>query len=175
MLRRVTREDGARGLSTRRIAPAMSAASRSPAIPQGRARCRGDPCGRPRAGTRPAPTSPAKRFLNRDSCFTDVAQALLRVFSQASSGELLNSRRRRRRQSTPLRLLHDHGSQGVGNGLAAEGLPSRQHLEQNNSESPNVGAPIHWLAARLLRTHVGRRAQNHPRLCGGSSERGRVL
>ena len=40
----------------------------------------------------------------------------------------------------------------------------REHLVEHAAERPDVGALVHRLAARLLRAHVGGRAEDHPGL-----------
>ena len=56
-----------------------------------------------------------------------------------------------------------HRRQRLGDDLALEQLLAREHLVQHHAERPDVGALVHRLAARLLRSHVRRRAQDHAR------------
>ena len=42
-----------------------------------------------------------------------------------------------------------------------ERAPAGQHLVQHAAERPDVRAPVHRLAARLLGAHVRRRAEDH--------------
>ena len=44
----------------------------------------------------------------------------------------------------------------------------------DHAECPDVGAPVHRLAFRLLRRHVGGRSQNHSRLRRRQTQRRRV-
>ena len=44
--------------------------------------------------------------------------------------------------------------------LAVEQAPAGQHLEQDDAEGPDVGAPVDRLAPRLLGGHVGGRAED---------------
>ena len=70
-----------------------------------------------------------------------------------------------RTQGLPLRLqLHDR-RQRVREILARKGPLAGEHLEEHYPERPDDGALIDRLATRLLRTHVGRGAEDHPGLC----------
>ncbi len=57
----------------------------------------------------------------------------------------------------------------VGDGLAIERLAAGEHLVEDAAERPDVGALVHRPAARLLRAHVGRRAENDAVLSAGPS------
>ena len=48
--------------------------------------------------------------------------------------------------------------------VAVERAPAGEHLVEHAAERPDVGAPIDGLPARLLRRHVGGRAENHAQL-----------
>ena len=56
-------------------------------------------------------------------------------------------------------VRHDRGDH-VGHRPAGEERPAGQHLPQQHAERPHVRASVHRLAARLLRRHVGRRAED---------------
>ena len=78
-------------------------------------------------------------------------------------------RRGARSQSTL--ALEDRG-QGVGDRLARERPPAREHLEEHAAEGPDVGPLVHRLAAGLLGAHVGGGAQDPSR--GVSASQGAV-
>ncbi len=78
------------------------------------------------------------------------------------------------RQSRPLGLARDHRCQRIAHRFpAAEWRCAREHFEQHNAESPDVGALIDRFPARLLGRHIGGCSQNHAGL-GRKGERGRV-
>ena len=64
----------------------------------------------------------------------------------------------------------------VRGAVSTEDPLAAQHLVQHHAEGPNVGALVHRLAARLLRTHIGGRAQDHTHRSGRVERQGwRVL
>ena len=99
----------------------------------------------------------------RDPRLADVAQALLRVALQAAVQQAPDSRRGRGGQGAPVDVLPHHRGEDVRDRLALEQLAAGQHLEEDGAESPNVGAFVDGLPARLLRRHVG---------CGAEQEAG---
>ena len=108
-----------------------------------------------------APGRPAARgSLDGDARVADRLQALLAVAHQAASSSCParpaasagSGLHRGRRSSTSASV-----SEIVSPAKAAAG----QHLEQHDAERPDVGAPVGLLPARLLRAHVGGRAEDH--------------
>ena len=63
-------------------------------------------------------------------------------------------------QRGPIGLAFKNADERVGDRVAVERAPARQHLEQHAAERPDVGALVDRLPARLLGAHVGRRAEN---------------
>ena len=111
-----------------------------------------------------------QRLLNLDSRVGDVVNALSRVLAQAASEEGENSWRRRGRKSLPVGLPLQDPRDRVGNGLAAEGLPARDHLVKDAAQRPDVGPLVHRLAPGLLGAHVGGGAQDHAVACSAAGE-----
>jgi len=116
----------------------------------------------------------ARRLAQRDARVPDRLQPLARVLAQRASQQVAQPRRRGRRQPRPVGLGPHHRRQHVGDGLAREGGPSGQHLEEHAPEGPDISPPVHRLAFGLFRRHIGRRAQDHPRLRLHVAERGRI-
>ena len=61
------------------------------------------------------------------------------------------------------RLLRDDLEDEAGDGVAAERLLAREHLVEHGAHREQVAAPVQGRAPRLLRAHVGRRAQQAAR------------
>ncbi len=99
-------------------------------------------------------------FLQLDDCVGDVAQALLRVLSQASLEQRADWSGRVSRQRGPVGLALENVRDRVGDRGAVERAPSRQHLEQHAAERPDVRAFVDGQPARLLGAHVRGRAQD---------------
>ena len=75
------------------------------------------------------------------------------------------ARRRRRGQRVPVRLARQHGRQRVGHVLALEQPPSRQHLVERRTPNAQMSARLSTGLPRACSgAHVGRRAEDHPRL-----------
>ena len=110
------------------------------------------------------PPTPGHHLFERDARLPDVAQAVPRVALEATTEQAAQGRRGFGREAAPVGLLPEHASQHVGDHLALEQRPSGQHLEQDDSERPDVGPLVDRLAARLLGSHVGRRAEQDARL-----------
>ena len=66
----------------------------------------------------------------------------------------------RDRQRDPIRIALEDADERVGHRVALERRAPGQHLVEHASECPDVGAVVDRLATRLLRTHVGRRAEH---------------
>ena len=67
------------------------------------------------------------------------------------------------RQRSPVGLPFEDRRDRVGHRRAGERPPAGEHLVEHTAEGPDVGAPVHRRAARLLRAHVGRGAEHHTR------------
>ena len=65
------------------------------------------------------------------------------------------------RQRVPVRLALQHARQRVGEVLALERTPPRQHLVEDGAKRPHVAPLVRGAALRLFRAHVRRGAQNH--------------
>ena len=59
------------------------------------------------------------------------------------------------RQLAPVGLRFEYRRQCLGRGLSPERPLSGEHLEEHDTERPDVGALVDGVPARLLRTHVG--------------------
>ena len=92
----------------------------------------------------------------------DVAQAAGPVLLQAAAEQIADAAWRRRRQRLPVDVALQHVGERVRDCLLRERRAPRQHFEQHAAERPDVGALVERPAARLFRTHVGRRAEDRP-------------
>jgi hypothetical protein len=101
-------------------------------------------------------------LLDFDARLPDIAKPTARITLEASGQQVANRARRRVRQARPIDLGAKHVRQRVRRRLALEQPAIRQHLEQHDPEGPHVGALVYHGAARLLGTHVGRRAEDDP-------------
>ena len=106
--------------------------------------------------------------------FADVAQALLRVALEAPLEECPHRARRRRGKRAEVDRLAQHRGHRVGDVFALEQPLSGQHLDADDAERPDVGAPVDRLAARLLGRHVGGGAEDRPDLGRAVGQRRRV-
>jgi len=97
--------------------------------------------------------------LQQDARFADVAQPHARILRQAAQKERAHARRQPGQQGQ-VGFFFDDGGENVRQRAPAKRPRSGQALVQHAAERPDVRAPIHGLAARLLGTHVGRRAEN---------------
>src|SRR6516225_10370993 len=113
-----------------------------------------------------------QRIFDHNARIADVAQPPPGLFGEAAASEFPDARWRAWRQRFPVRLLRNHCRQGVGNRLLTEKPLAREHLIEHHSESPDVSALVHWLAPRLLRTHVGCGPQDDPLACRRRADRG---
>ena len=99
------------------------------------------------------------RARELDPGLADVTQPLAWVPGERAPQELVHARRKLG-QLRPVGLFADDGRDHVGERLARERALARQTLVQHAPEGPDVRAPVHGLAARLLGAHVGRRTQH---------------
>jgi hypothetical protein len=101
-----------------------------------------------------------------------MLQATPGILAQTSSQEASDGLRRVRGQPVPVRLGFLHLAEQLGYRPALECRASRQHLEQHATESPDIRPLVDWLSARLLRTHVRRRAEDRAVDGAGDCRRG---
>ena len=104
----------------------------------------------------------------------DVAQAAARVLLEALAQQPAQPLRSRRRQHVPSSVGRQDRRERVGGRVPVEGSTTREHLEQQAAECPDVGPLVHGKAARLLGRHVGRRAEDSSRPCDRRLERRRL-
>ena len=93
-----------------------------------------------------------------------IPQASPGVLLEAAPQQRLDPRRALPRKGMPRGLALEDGNDRIRECGCEERGRSRERLVQTTPEGPDVGALIHSLASRLLRAHVGRRAENDPRL-----------
>ena len=98
--------------------------------------------------------------LELEARVAGVAQPASGVLLEASAQQLAHARGNPRRENRPVRLVLEDRGDRVGDRLAREGPASRQHLEEDAAERPDVGAPVGLLAARLLGAHELRSADD---------------
>ena len=113
-------------------------------------------------------------LVQREPRFADVPQPAPRVALEAARKQPPHRKGRRVRQAVKADGLLDHRGQDVRDRLAVEELLAGEHLEEHDPESPDVGAPVDGLPARLLGRHVGGRAEDQARLGARVRERGRL-
>ena len=109
-----------------------------------------------------------------DARLANVLQTLGAVALQATGEQKPQAVRRVIGQAVPGRIGLENSRQCIADRIALEDTLARQHLQQDNTEGPDVGPPVDRRAARLLGAHVGRRAQDYARSGHGRSYRGRV-
>ncbi len=61
-------------------------------------------------------------------------------------------------------VLRKHPGENVGRGGTSIGLPTRQHLEQDAPERPNIRTLVNFLPSRLFGRHVGGSTEDDPLL-----------
>ena len=103
-------------------------------------------------------------LLQHDARIGDVVQAVLRIALEAAAQELADRRRRLRGQPRKIDLRLEHSGEGLGDAVAAEQRAAGEHLVEHYAERPDVRPLVDRLSLRLLRRHVGRRAENHAQL-----------
>ena len=74
--------------------------------------------------------------------------------------EAAKRRRRTRGERIEVDPMPHHGCEHIGDGLAANQPPSREHLPQHHPECPDVRARVDRFAASLLGAHVGGGAED---------------
>ena len=102
----------------------------------------------------------AVRRVERHPRFADVSQPPQRISFQAARQQLPDVRRRIGWQLAPVDLPAQCGSKTVGDRFTAKDLLPGEHLEHDNAERPDVRPLVGRFAARLLRAHVGGRAED---------------
>ena len=105
----------------------------------------------------------AHGFLEIDARVAYVPEPFFRIFLEAPAQELAEPTGRARKTG-PVRLALDDRCHHVGDQLAFERFPSRQHLEDDAAEREDVAPLVDAQAARLFGAHVRRRPEDDPRL-----------
>ena len=100
------------------------------------------------------------RLVEFESRVADIAEPACRILLQATAQQIVKAGRRRGRQRRPVRVVADDRRENIGDGTARKGSLPRQHFEQHAAERPDVRPTVHRLSARLLRTHIGGRAED---------------
>ena len=95
----------------------------------------------------------------------DRLQPAFRIFLQAPPQQRMQLRWQRFRESAPVGRTLQHRRQRVRNRRLVEEPASSDHLEQYDTERPDVGASVGDVASYLLGCHVCSRTENH---AGGS-------
>jgi hypothetical protein len=103
---------------------------------------------------------------------TDVLEPLPRTFAQTPSEQLRDRRGALGRQAVPGRLFLDDRRHHVGGRLSREERLPGEHLEEHDTEAPDVGLLVDALAARLLGGHVGGGPEDDPGQRPGPGEGG---
>jgi hypothetical protein len=112
--------------------------------------------------------------LEFDARLSDVAQPPPRILDEAALDQRPNSARCVARQRIHVGRRVQHRAEHVRQRLADERPLRRQALVEHTPERPHVDAPVDRLAARLLRRHIRRRAEQSPRLRRQHAVRRRV-
>ena len=100
----------------------------------------------------------------------DRGQSLVRVLLQAVAQELTDLRGGLRRKQAPVGLAFQHRGDGFLHGVGAKGAFTCEQFVEEASEGPDVRSRIDLFAARLLRAHVGRRADHVARHGSGGGD-----
>ena len=103
------------------------------------------------------------RVLQEDSRLADIAQPLPRIPVEAPPQELTHRRRRNIGQPPVVHIGRQDRNHHLREAVARERTSPGQQLVEDGPERPDVRAPIQHLSLRLLRAHVGGRAQDHAR------------
>ena len=102
------------------------------------------------------------RLVNRQPGTSRRIATSLTILFQAPSQQLTNLDRRAGRQHRVVRLAFENRGEGVGDGVGGKGRAAGEHFEEHAAERPDIGPAVQRLAPRLLRAHVGRRAEHGP-------------
>ncbi len=116
--------------------------------------------GRGRAHRSLARSAWRQRLLERDPRVGDVVQAVSRIALQAAAQQPADRGRRVIRQGAEIDLGLEHPGQHVARRRAGEELAPGQHLEQHDTEAPDIGPLVDGFTPRLLGRHVGRGAED---------------
>jgi hypothetical protein len=101
------------------------------------------------------------RFLDLQPGVADVAQPALRVLLETPREQALDRRGCGGGQCGPVRLAREDRREDIADGVAGKRGAARERLAEHNPERPDVRSLVYRLAPRLLRGHVGGRAENH--------------
>ena len=155
--------------STPPITPRREQARRSDSTPP--VRSDGEaPARRCRPVSLPRPAQPRSRAAHR-RCRAAAASDPCRGSAAAAAGCSWRVAAGSRLQSGSRSRI---GGERVGDRLAAERGAAGEHLVEHAAERPDVGALVDGLAARLLGTHVGGRAEDHALARAGDRDGRRV-
>ena len=131
--------------------PASDSVPRTPARGRSRSAASSVPARLPRSSSRASPAS-------RSASCAVALEAAAQEPSRTAGGVCAGS-------SAPVELVAQHRGERLGScPRRAKAAPAGQHLEQHDAEGPDVGALVDRAAARLLRAHVGRGADDHAHL-----------
>src|SRR4051794_40916658 len=98
-----------------------------------------------------------KRLIERPLHVTNASPAVTQVFAEASRNHGPDGRR----YGTEIGFLFDDRGEHIRVGMASKGPGARQHLEQDDPESPYIGAPVCRQATGLLRRYICRGSEDH--------------
>ena len=101
-------------------------------------------------------------LLELDADVGDVVEPVLEVPAQAASQDTQHARRRRGGQRGPVGIALENARQRLGQVGACKGAASGEHLVEHAAEGPDVCPLVYGSSARLLGSHVGRGAEEHP-------------
>jgi hypothetical protein len=114
------------------------------------------------------------RRLEHVSRDGDIGNAFAPILDQALSDQRAESFGGHVRGiAFEIRFGADHRRQRLHDIVARKGAPAGEHLVEHATERPHVTALVGGPALRLLGAHVGRRAEDHARLCHARRTRDR--
>jgi hypothetical protein len=118
-----------------------------------------------------------ERLIEIEPRIGDVVQSSPDIFFQTTVQQPANCWRCRGRQCVPLGLAFEDSGDRVRHRVARERRMSSQQLVEHAAERSDVGPLVDLLSTRLLRAHVGRRAEDHAFACStwGHGRRGREI
>ena len=102
------------------------------------------------------------RLVNRNPYTSRRLESPLTILGQAPSQQLSKQVRRAGRQQGLGRVAFENRGQCVSDRIGGEGRAAGEHFEEHAAERPDVCPAVDRLAPRLLRAHVGRRAEHGP-------------